>query len=243
VPATGAPPKVAKRSFLERINPLNLFRSADNTPVQPTELGTAARSPQSEPVRTGTAEADLADTNPPAPPPAGLPGRYAYKSPSPPSSGNQEEAERAFEQGVQAYKAHRLPEAIKAYRLAAQEDPSLFEAHYNLGLVATEAGNLSLALTSYENALAIRPTSLDARYNFALVLKQANHQADAAHELEKVLATYPNETRAHLALGNLYAQQFGQPAKAREQYLKVLELEPQNPQATAVRYWLRDHPP
>ena len=191
----------------------------------------------------GPPEADSADTNPPAPPPAGLPGRYAYKSPPPPSAGNQEEAERSFEQGVQAYKAHRLPEAIKAYRLATQEDPSLFEAHYNLGLVATEAGNLSLALTSYENALAIRPTSLDARYNFALVLKQANHPADAAHELEKVLATYPNETRAHLALGNLYAQQFGQPAKAREQYLKVLELEPQNPQATAIRYWLRDHPP
>jgi tetratricopeptide (TPR) repeat protein len=144
---------------------------------------------------------------------------------------------------MQAYKAHRLPEAIKAYRLATQEDPSLFEAHYNLGLVATEAGNLTLALTSYKNALAIRPTSLDARYNFALVLKQANFPADAAHEMEKVLATYPNEARAHLALGNLYAQQFGQPAKAREHYLKVLELDPQNPQGTAIRYWLRDHSP
>jgi tetratricopeptide (TPR) repeat protein len=191
----------------------------------------------------GTAEADSTETNPPASPSVGLPGRYAYKSPPPPSAGNEESAERFFEQGVQAYKAHRLPEAIKAYRLATQENPGLFEAHYNLGLVATEAGNVTLALTSYENALAIRPTSLDARYNFALVLKQANYPADAAHELEKVLATYPNETRAHLALGNLYAQHFGQPAKAREQYLKVLELEPQNPQATAIRYWLRDHPP
>jgi hypothetical protein len=243
VPATGTPPKVAKRSFFERINPLNLFRSADNPPVQPTELGPVARSPQNEAVRTGNAGANSADTNPPASPPAGPPGHYAYKSPPPPSAGNEEAAERAFEQGVQAYQAHRLPEAIKAYRLAAQEDPSLFEAHYNLGLVATEAGNLTLALTSYENALSIRPTSLDARYNFALVLKQANYPADAARELEKVLATYPNETRAHLALGNLYAQHFGQPAKAREQYLKVLELEPQNPQATAIRYWLRDHPP
>jgi tetratricopeptide (TPR) repeat protein len=132
---------------------------------------------------------------------------------------------------------------MKAYRLATQEDPSLFEAYYNLGLVATEAGNLTLALTSYENALAIRPTSLDARYNFALVLKQANFLADAAQELERLLATYPNETRANLALGNLYAQQFGQPAKARKYYLKVLEAEPQHPQAGAIRYWLRDHPP
>ena len=111
----------------------------------------------------------------------------------------------------------------------------LFKAHYNLGLVATESGNLTLALASYENALAIEPTSLDARYNFALVLKQANFLADAALELEKLLVTYPNDARANLALGNLYAQQFGQPAKARPYYLKVLEVEPHNPQASAIR--------
>jgi Flp pilus assembly protein TadD len=243
VPATGAPPPVAKRSFFERINPFNLFRSADNPPVQPLPPGTAARPPQNEPVKTATADVASAATNSPTPPVPGSPGHYAYQSPPPPSSGNEEAAQRAFEQGVQAYQAHRLTEAIQAYRLATQADPSLFEARYNLGLAATEAGNLTLALTSYEQALALRPASLDARYNFALVLKQANFPADAAHELEKVLATYPNETRARLALGNLYAQQLRQPAQAREQYLKVLELDPQNPQAAAIRYWLRDHPP
>jgi tetratricopeptide (TPR) repeat protein len=132
---------------------------------------------------------------------------------------------------------------MQAYRLAARLDPSLFEAQYNLGLAATEAGNLSLALTAYENALAIQPTSLDARYNLALVLKQANYLTDAVNELERVLASYPNETRAHLALGNLYAQQFGQPAKARQHYRKVLEVEPRHPQAGAIRYWLAANPP
>jgi tetratricopeptide (TPR) repeat protein len=261
VPATGAPPKVAKRSFLERINPLNLFRSSDDRPVKPTELRPVAHSPQNEPARPGevneklhrprpgTAEPDSVDTNLQAPPPSGSPGHYAYKSPPPPSSGNEEDAERAFEQGWHAYQTHRLPEAMQAYRLAIQADPSLFEAHYNLGLVATEVGNLTLALTSYENALAIEPKSpearlksIDARYNFALVLKQANFPADAARELEKLLAAYPNETRAHLALANLYAQQLSKPAKAREQYLKVLEAEPQCSAATAIRCWLRDHP-
>ena len=240
------------RQLEQELNPQGPVRHPATNAVAPPQTTASVSKPPAtngtrktsiEPVKTETAEADLAATKSPSLPPSGSPGHYAYKSPPPPSTGNQEAAERAFEQGLQAYKAHRLPEAIKAYRSAIQEDPSLFEAHYNLGLVATEAGNLTLALTSYENALAIRPTSLDARYNFALVLKQANFSADATHELEKVLATYPNETRAHLALGNLYAQQFGQPAKAREQYLKVLESDPQNPQATAIRYWLRDHPP
>jgi tetratricopeptide (TPR) repeat protein len=234
VPLTAAAPQVAKRSFFERVNPLNLFRSGDKTPRRPIPLDTP---------RTGSAEAELAATSTQAAQPKGPPGRYAYKSPPPPSPGNRPDAERSFAQGVQAYQAHRLPEAIQAYRLATREDASLFEAHYNLGLVATEAGNLSLALTSYEYALAIQPTSLDARYNFALVLKQANYLVDAVIELEKVLASYPNETRANLALGNLYAQQFGQPAKARRHYLKVLEVEPRHPQAGAIRYWLAANPP
>jgi tetratricopeptide (TPR) repeat protein len=157
-------------------------------------------------------------------------------------AGNRSDAERAFAEGVQAYQARRLTEAITAYRLATRQDPSLFEAHYNLGLAATEAGNLSLALSAYENAMAIRPTSLDARYNFALVLKQADYLTDAALELERVLAKYPNEPRAHLALGNLYAQHFSQPAKARQHYLKVLELDPRHPQAGAIRYWLAANP-
>ena len=144
---------------------------------------------------------------------------------------------------MQAYQAHRLPEAIQAYRMAVRQDPSLFKAQYNLGLAAAETGNLPLALTSYENALAIQPTSLDARYNFALVLKQANYLGDAVNELEKLLASYPDETRAHLALGNIYAQQLRQPAKARPHYLKVLEVEPQHPQAGPIRYWLAANPP
>ncbi|MGD0259426.1 MAG: tetratricopeptide repeat protein [Verrucomicrobiota bacterium] len=179
----------------------------------------------------------------PSPPPNGPAARYAYKSPAQPAPGNRSEAEHLFAQGVQAQQAHRLAQAMQSYRLATQLDPTLFEAHYNLGLTATEAGNLPAALAAYEDALAVQPQSLDARYNFALVLKQANCLGDAVNELERVLASYPNETRAHLALGNLYAQQFHQLAKARQHYLRVLELEPHNPQAGTIRFWLAANPP
>ena len=241
--AAGGLPKPAKRSFFERINPLNLFRSSDKTPVPTTPLEALARSPQNEPVRPGAAKAEPADNSLPVPPTKGPPDGHADQPQPQAASTNQSDAERSFAQGVQAYQAHRLSDAIQAYRLATQEDPGFFKAYYNLGLVATETGSLPLALTSYEKALAIQPASLDARYNYALVLKQANHPAEAMHELEKVLASSPGETRAHLALGNLYAQQFGQSAKARPHYLKVLELEPQHPQATAIRYWLAANPP
>ena len=68
---------------------------------------------------------------------------------------------------------------------------------------------------------------------------------DAVNELKKVLAAQPDavrQARAHLALGNIYAQQLRDPALAREHYLKVLALDPQNPQATAIRFWLAGTP-
>jgi tetratricopeptide (TPR) repeat protein len=243
VPASAAGPKVAQRSFLQRVNPLNLFRSGDKSPAKPTPLGPVASSSEGGPAKPAVSATESAASHPQPPVPAGPPARYSYKSPAKPAPGNRGDAERLFAQGAQAQQAHRLPEAMQSYRQAIQADPTLFEAQYNLGLAATEVGNLSAALTAYENALAVQPQSLDARYNFALVLKQANYLMDAVNELERVVTMYPNETRSHLVLGNLYAQQFRQPAKARQHYLKVLEVEPRHPQAAAIRFWLAANPP
>jgi tetratricopeptide (TPR) repeat protein len=218
-----------KRSFFQKINPINLFSAQDKTGHQP--------QPQKEP---GSAAGPLPDLDAKAV--SSSPGRYAYRSPAKPDAGNHSEAERSFAQALQAQQAQQLPEAIQAYRRAIQTDPAYFDAYYNLGLVAGTSDNLQLSLNGYEIALAIRPESSDARYNFALGLKQANYPIDAANELEKLLAISPNESRAHLALGNLYAQQLGQPVKARQHYQKVLEIDPRNPQAPAVRYWLTANP-
>ena len=65
---------------------------------------------------------------------------------------------------------------------------------------------------------------------------------DAATELERLLATSPDEADAHLVLGNLYAEQLRQPDKARAHYLRVLELKPKHPRATAIRFWLKANP-
>ena len=169
--------------------------------------------------------------------------RYEYRSPSAPSPGEHAKAESAFIEGVQFQKSGHIADAIKAYQQATRLDPSYYDAHYNLGLALTSAGHLEDALSAYETALAIRTNSLDARYNLALVLIQANYVTDAVGQLEKLLAAFPNDARAHLALANLYAQRLHDPAKAREQYLKVLENDPRNPQAGRIRYWLVANPP
>ena len=241
VPADVSKTKSARRSLIQRVNPLNLFHSTEQLPKRPPPMALADGT-------SGGAPAQRTALGPPpassalTPDTAELAKRYAYRSPPRPEPGNRAEAERAFAQGAQAYAEDRLPEAVQAYRLAVQLDPSYFDAQYNLGLAATKAGNLSAALVAYEDALVIQPTSLNARYNFALVLRQASYTADAVKQLEKVLAIYPNETRAHLALANIYAQQLHEPAKARRHYLKVLEEDPHHPAAGEIRFWLAANP-
>ena len=130
-----------------------------------------------------------------------------------------------------------------AYRQAAELDPGWFEAHYNYGVIAYRLQNYSQSLAAYDMALAIQPNSVDARYNFALALKAAGYVTDAVNELKKILASNPNEVRVHLALGNIYAQQLYDPTQARQHYLKVLQLDPRNPQAPDIQFWLSSNPP
>lgn len=168
--------------------------------------------------------------------------RYAYRRVSKPATGDAQRARLAVTRGIEAHRAKRLTEAMAAYREAIEADPSCFEAYYNLGVAAYEAKAYQTALMAYETALALEPDSAAARYNFALALRDSGYLLDAAAELEKVVAANPIDTRAHLALGNLYAQRLGNRAQARVHYLRVLELDPGHPQATAIRYWLAANP-
>jgi tetratricopeptide (TPR) repeat protein len=168
--------------------------------------------------------------------------RYAYRLPDAPVPGNRADAVRAFAEGVQAQKDGRIPEAIAAYQKAAEADPSFFDAQYNLGVAAYQNADWPRALGAYEQALAIQPGDVNARFNFALTLNRARHPVDAANELEKILVNRADDVNAHFTAANLYAQPLAQPQKAREHYLKVLQLEPRHPQAATIRLWLAAHP-
>jgi tetratricopeptide (TPR) repeat protein len=191
-----------------------------------------------EPVVKPARDISMPSTQSPAPPaPASSPSEIANSS-----SVRRAEAERLLAEGHRAQQAHRLADAVKYFRAATEQDPSYFDAFYNWALVSSEAGDLPGTIAIYESSLAIRPDSLDARYNLAWTLKQNKDFARAEEELEKLLQKYPNDARSHLALANLYAQQLQQPAKARQHYVKVLELDPHNAQASQIRFWLTSNP-
>ncbi|HZQ47711.1 MAG TPA: tetratricopeptide repeat protein [Verrucomicrobiae bacterium] len=238
-----------KHGFLQKFNPLNLFHH------DPKLVATPKPMPPIGTLPGDSAKAVIMSTNSMSVSKSaallarpGSVARYAYISPAKPAVGNRLEAQQLFAQGVQAQLDRRFKDAMTLYQAATKADPGFFEAQSNLGLAAYDQGEMPLSLLAYETALAINPGSFNARFNFALALRKANYIQDAALELERLLASCPPEespahlAMAHLTVANLYAEQFHQVASARSHYAKVLELDPQNSQATAIRYWLRDNP-
>jgi tetratricopeptide (TPR) repeat protein len=231
-PESLSEPANQRPGVLHRMNPLDWFRSGSQNEANTATPSKASPAPAvaSKPVR-------ILPPSPPTYP------RYLYLSPGAPRAGDRPSAERAFTRAREAELDSHWKAAMESYRQAAQFDPSWFEAQYNYGVMAYRVQDFTQSLAAYEMALAIQPDSVNARYNFALALKAAGYATDAVNELEKILASHPDDVRAHLALGNLYAQQFYDTARAREHYLKVLQLDPTNPQATDIQFWLSANPP
>jgi tetratricopeptide (TPR) repeat protein len=242
-PAAAAPP--AKRNILQKVNPANWFKSQSKsrppvTPLSPELRPAASSESPAASITASNSPTQLAQMAPLPQPVA--PARYPYRSPSKPPAGNRPEAERYFALGIKAQKDGEMAAAVSAYQKATAADPAYFDAHYNLGLACYQSVRLPLALLEFELALAVDPSSFSARYDFALALLKANYPRDAANELEKLVRVAPEDTRVLLLLGNIYAQQLGQTASARRQYLKLLTLEPSHPQGSAIRYWLSENP-
>ncbi len=174
--------------------------------------------------------------------PAPHPAAHYVAPPASTNQGNRAEAERLARQGDAAAKESRWQDAVDSYGKAVRADPADYNACEALGLAAIKSEEYAIALEALHHALALQPESPNARYGYAWALEKMDYPQDAANELEKLLAQHPDETRAHLLLGNLYAQKLGQADFARGHYLKVLEKDPQNAQAPALRAWLQHNP-
>ncbi len=172
---------------------------------------------------------------PPAPPSF---AHYLYLSPGKPAPGDRQAASVMFARAREDEAVRRFTDALDGYRRATRLDPSWFEAQYNCGVMAYRLRDYQFSLGAFEMALAIEPDSPDARYNFALALKAAGYVPDAVEQLKKILAAHPDDARSHLELGNIYAQKLYDVPQARAEYLKVLELDPRNPQASNIEFWL-----
>jgi tetratricopeptide (TPR) repeat protein len=142
-------------------------------------------------------------------------------------------------EAIRARQARHFAESIRDFQDAIETDPTFFDASLQFGLNSIQDRDYATALESLHRALTLQGDSTEARYAFAWTLQKRGYFEDAVRELDKLIGQHPEDVRAHLLLGNLYADKLREPKLAREHYMQALTLDPTNAQATNIRAWLQ----
>ena len=172
-----------------------------------------------------------------------LPGvvRYRYLKPGRPLPEPVSDPKRLkaiFDQAFQQHRLQELDEAIEGYRKVLKENPAHQQAYVNIALAMQVQGEVKESLPIYEKALAINPLSKVTRHGFAAALNQGEYYIDAAQEFQKLLEVYRDYVPGHLGLAVIYSEHLKVPAQAEIHYRRILELNPQHPEAANIRQWL-----
>ena len=101
----------------------------------------------------------------------------------------------------------KLDEAAARFEQAVALNPSLFQAHDNLGNVLRDQGKLDQAAARFEQALALRPDVAETHNNLGNILWQQGKLEQAAARFEQALATRPDYAEAHNNLGCVFQSQ------------------------------------
>ncbi len=144
-----------------------------------------------------------------------------------------------FERGCQLdAAAASLPQAIEAYRHALELDPSLADAHCNLGTAHYNRGERDAARVAYEAALEQQSSHREANFNLANLLEEAGRREAAIHHYKRAVAADPCFSDAHLNLALLY-EKIGIPRRGRDHWRRYLQIAPDGAWAEVARQRLR----
>ncbi|UJR78384.1 tetratricopeptide repeat protein [Sandaracinus amylolyticus] len=128
--------------------------------------------------------------------------------------------------------------AFEEFQRAIALDARFAPAHLNQGAVLLRAGDYAGAATEYRAVLAADPEHLDARVALGAALRAQGEHAQARREYERVLESAPNHAGATFNLAVLLADFLDERPRARELFVRFLEIAPSGGEyrATAQRY-------
>jgi len=137
-----------------------------------------------------------------------------------------------YNRGVEFYDDGRLPDAIREYRLAIEDDPSNVRARYNLAVCFHDQGKKADAATEYEEVLKRDPGNARALVSLASIKADDGKDADALALLEKAAQADRHSAFPQSSLGAYYERK-GNADRAMEAYKASVAIEPGH--ATATR--------
>jgi tetratricopeptide (TPR) repeat protein len=140
-------------------------------------------------------------------------------------------------EGLQAIEVKRVDEAILAFEQAARLDPSLAQAHYNLGLALRQSGKLQPAADAFYKAIQANPKFAPAYASLGGALLEGNNFQLAEDYLERAIKIDSKLGFAHYNLGLLRYRQRNFD-KAVSSLKKSVELSKNAPDSSSYSYYL-----
>lgn len=127
-------------------------------------------------------------------------------------------------------KAYDYPALEKKFRAAADADPNLAEAVYNLGVLAERQGKTKEAVSLYKDALSRKPTLRQAAENLGVIAQNNGDEATATKVYTDILTQYPDDASSRARLAEL-SRRKGDLEKAITLSREALFREPKTLQA------------
>jgi len=149
-------------------------------------------------------------------------------------SADETESDRLHKQGVSAYQAGNLSEAIAYYSQVLEINPNYAKTHNNLAVALKQQGNLLEAIDHYRQAVKFGNASelpLPTIYhNLAVTLEEICEFAEAISAYQSAINLSPNFAEAHYNLARLL-ENAGQTEAAIWHYREAIKYQPNFAQA------------
>ncbi|MEW5742163.1 MAG: adventurous gliding motility TPR repeat lipoprotein GltE, partial [Myxococcota bacterium] len=140
-------------------------------------------------------------------------------------------AKLLFDDALKAFEAQKktgtfdYPALEKRFRAAADADPNLAEATYNLGVLAERQGRVKEAVALYKEALARKPTLRQAAENLAVIAQNNGDEQGAVGIYQNILTNYPDDASSRARLAEVHRRR-GELDKAIELAREALFRDP-----------------
>ncbi|HWO40582.1 MAG TPA: tetratricopeptide repeat protein [Candidatus Eisenbacteria bacterium] len=121
-------------------------------------------------------------------------------------------AEEWFNLGLEA-EATSVADAMHAYRRALELDPTMADAHLNLGKLYHDSKQWAEAETHYRAAAARAPGDATARFNLGVLMEDLKRFPEAIRYYKEAIERDPSLADAHYNLGLLF-ESLGQKPQA-----------------------------
>jgi tetratricopeptide (TPR) repeat protein len=138
-----------------------------------------------------------------------------------------------FQAAQQATQAGNIEQAVKEYKAVLQLDPTLIEAHVNLGLAYHMLGRYDLAVDELSKALRERPNLLGPNVILGIDYLKLGSPTKAIAPLKEALTLEPSNREARRALAACYLAEDDY-RNADSEFRKVFALDSDKQQAWFV---------